>query len=86
MRWYGCSGKSEVSGWFEVGVLGVLRRLSYSEGCAVGYSNWQVCKHCVQSVCGWRSEGEVVGDLMDGEEEVLVSSRADDVGCEEERP
>lgn len=58
---------------------------AYSEGCTVGYANWDVGEDGEEAVRGGRAEGEVMRDFMDGEEEVLVGCCTDDVGGEEER-
>lgn len=53
---------------------------------AVGDADGQVGDDGEEAVGGWRAEGEVVGDFVDGEEEVLVGRGADDVGREQEGP
>ena len=58
---------------------------AYPEGSAVGDANWEVGKDGEEPVRRGGAEGEVVGNFMDGEEEVLVGCCADDVGGEEER-
>ena len=62
----------------------VVRQVVGPEGCAVGDADRQVGEDCQESICCRGAEGEVVRDLVDGEEEVLVGSRADRVGCQEE--
>lgn len=54
------------------------------EGGAVGDTDGQVCEDGEEAVGRRRAEGEVVADLMYGEEEVLVRGCADDVGEEPE--
>lgn len=56
------------------------------EGGAVRDTNWQVCKDCDQTVGRRVAEGEVMRNLMNCEEQVLISCRTDNVGREEERP
>ena len=58
--------------------------LDYPKGSTVRDTDWQVGNDGEKPVCGRRFKGEVVGYLVDGEEEILISSGADDVGCEEE--
>lgn len=51
-----------------------------TEGGAVGDSDGEVGEDGEQAVDGRAAGGEVVGDLVDGEEEVLVGGGADNVG------
>lgn len=60
-------------------------KAAYSEGSAVRDTDWEVGEDGEEPVRGRGAEGEVVGDFMDGEEEVLVGCCTDDVGGEEER-
>lgn len=62
--------------------------ISYSEGSAVGDADGKVGKDGEEAVGGAVLEGQVVGDFVDGEEEVLVGRGADNVGNgpEFERP
>lgn len=53
---------------------------AYPERCAVRYANWQVCEDGEETIRQGAAEGKVVGDLVDGQEEVLVGGRADHVG------
>ena len=57
----------------------------YSEGCTVRYSNWEIGEHGEESIRERSLKGEIVGDFMDGEKEVLVCGGSDDVGCCYER-
>ena len=52
----------------------------YSERCTVWDSNGEIGEDCKESVRQRRLEGEVVGDLMNGKEEVLVCCCTNDVG------
>lgn len=63
----------------------VVGQVVGAEGGAVGDADGQVREDGEQAVRGGRAEGEVVADLVDGEEEVLVGGRADDVGQQPER-
>lgn len=56
------------------------------EGGAVGDANGQVGEDGEDAVSERRAEGQIVRDLVDGQEEVLVGCGADDVGGEEEGP
>lgn len=57
-----------------------------TEGGTVGNPDGEVGENREEAVELGGPEGEVVGDLVDGEEEVLVGGCAYDVGCEEELP
>ena len=59
---------------------------SYPERGGVGNAYRQVGKDSQQPIGKRRLEGQVVRDLMDGQEEVLVGGRADDVGRNESLP
>ncbi len=59
---------------------------THSECGAVGDADGEVREYGKEPVGERRAEGKVVGDFVDGEEEVLVGGRADDVGCEQEWP
>lgn len=58
----------------------VVRQVVGAERGTVGNANGQVGEDGEQTVGGRRAEGKVVRDLVDGQEEVLVGSRAYDVG------
>lgn len=64
----------------------VVSQMVGPEGGAVRDADGQVREDGEYPVCQRRLKGEIVGDLVDGEEEVLVGRGADDVGCEEEAP
>jgi len=64
----------------------VVGQMVGSEGSAVRDANGQVCEDGEDAIGQRRAEGQVVGYLVDGKEEVLVGCRADDVCCEEEGP
>lgn len=51
----------------------------YPERGAIRHANGEVRKDGEKPVRDGRSEGQVVGDLVDREEEVLVGGRAEDV-------
>ena len=53
---------------------------------AVGDANGQVGEDGDDAVGERRAEGQIVRNLVDGEEEVLVGCSADKVGCQEEGP
>lgn len=56
---------------------------TYPERSTVGQTDWDVGEDGQQTVGHSRPEGEVVGDLVDGEEEVLVRGGSDHVcSCE----
>lgn len=65
-----------------------MEKGTYSERSAIGEADGQVCKDGEQPIGQGGSEGQVVGDLVDGEEEVLVRRRAKNVrhGPELPRP
>ena len=54
--------------------------MAYAERSAVGNANRQVGEDGKDSVCQGGSEGQVVRNLVDGEEEVLVCGRTNDIG------
>ena len=62
----------------------VVRQVVGPEGGAVGDADGQVRDDGEEPVRRGRAEGEVVADLVDGEEEVLVGGCADDVRQEPE--
>lgn len=64
----------------------VMRQVVGPKGGAVGDANGQIGKDGEDPVGQRRPEGQVMRDLVDGEEEVLVGSRADNVGREKKRP
>lgn len=64
----------------------VVGQVVGAEGGAVGDANGQVREDGDDAVGQGRAEGEVVGDFVDGQEEVLVGGGADDVGGQEEGP
>jgi uncharacterized protein (UPF0218 family) len=53
----------------------------WSESCRVWDPDGEVCKDCKEAIGERAAEGEVVGDFVDGEEEVLVCGCTDYVGC-----
>lgn len=57
----------------------MVRQVVGAERGAVGDADGQVGEDSEQSVGRRRAEGEVVADLVDGEEQVLVRGGADDV-------
>ena len=59
---------------------------THPEGRRVWNPNWQIGENGKQSVRSWALESQVVGNLVDSEEQVLVRCGPDDVGGEEERP
>ncbi len=59
---------------------------SYAKSSAVRHPDRQVRKDGAEAVRERGFEGEVVRDFVDGEKQVLVRSRADDVGCCQKRP
>ena len=62
--------------------LGIMQRKggAYAERSAVGEPDGDVGEDGEDPVGGRGAEGQVVGDFVDGEEEVLVRGRADNVG------
>lgn len=54
------------------------------ESSAVGYSNGKIREDGHQSVRQGGFEGQVVGDFMDGEKEILVRGCTNDVGRQDE--
>lgn len=59
---------------------------TYPERGAIRHSDGEVREYGEEPVRGRRSESEVVGDLVDRQEEVLVGGRAEDVGDGPELP
>ena len=59
---------------------------THPERGTVGYRNGQVGKDGEEPVCERGLERQVVGDLMDGEEEVLVRCSPKDIGDGPELP
>lgn len=57
-------------------------RHAYSKCSAVGQANWEVCDNSEKSIAERGLEGQVVGNLMNRQKEVLVCSGANDVGRE----
>lgn len=53
---------------------------THSEGRRVWYANRYIGNDGKQTVGQWALKGQVVRDFVDGEEEILVRSCADDVG------
>jgi len=64
----------------------MVREMVWPKGGAVWNADGQAGEDGEEAVGQWRSEGEIVRNLVDGEEEVLVCGGADDVGGEEEGP
>lgn len=46
-----------------------------------GHTNRKVSKNTKPTVVGWSGEGEIVAELMNGQEEIVVEKRAKEVGC-----
>lgn len=61
-------------------------RGAYPKRSAVRHANGQIRKDGDESVGQRRAESQVVRDLVDGQEEVLVGGRADDVAQGPELP
>lgn len=59
-----------MSRWFE----------TYPERGAIGDTNGQVGKNGKEPVCLGAAKGEVVGDFVDGEKQILIRGRANHVG------
>lgn len=59
---------------------------TYPERSTVWQPDWKIGKDCKQPVCKWRLEGQIMGDLVDGQEQVLVCSGSNHVGCSQELP
>ena len=64
----------------------MVREVVRTEGSGVRDSDGEVGDDCEEAVCERVAEGEVVGDFVDGEEEVLVCCGAYYVGGEEKGP
>lgn len=64
----------------------VVGEMVRAERGAVRYPNGQVGEDGDDAVGQRRAEGQIVRDLVDGEEEVLVRGGADNVGGQEEAP
>lgn len=64
----------------------MVREVIGPEGGAVWDADGQVGEDSEEAVGKRRSEGEIVGYLVDSEKEVLVGGGTDDVGGEEEGP
>ena len=62
------------------------KELTYSERSTIRDPNWQICKYSKQSVCHWRPERKIVGDFMNGEEEILVCRSPNNICCQKELP
>ena len=62
------------------------QRITHPERSTIRHSNRQVGDNGKQPVGGRRAEGQVVGDLVDSQEEVLVAGGAEDVAREPELP
>lgn len=60
--------------------------VAYPEGRRVRNANGQVGKDSQHAVRKRRFEGQVVRNLMNGQEEVLVRRRANNVRCQEGLP
>ncbi len=56
------------------------RGRTYPEGSTVGKADGQIGEDGEQAIGHRRLEGQVVGDLVDGEKEILVGSGSKDVG------
>lgn len=87
VRWYGCGG------WFVSSCIFCLVRCApgregraYPERRAVRHANGQVRKDREQPVGQRRPESQVVRDLVDGQEEILVRCRANNVSHRPELP
>ena len=57
----------------------VMRQMIWSKGSAVGQPDGKICKDGQQSICKRRSKSQIVGDFVDGEEEVLICSGSDHI-------
>ena len=57
---------------------------AYPESSAIWDSNGKVGEDGEESIRERGFEGEVVGDFVDGQEEILVRCCTNDVGCKEE--
>lgn len=60
--------------------------VTYSERSAVRNTNGEIGKNSDQSVEARASKSQIVGDLVDGEEKVLIGSRTEDVCDSPELP
>ncbi len=54
------------------------------EGGGIWNAYWKVREYGEQLICCYATEREVVGDLMDGKEEVVVCRATDRVGAQKE--
>lgn len=63
---------------------GVSEAQAYTKCSTVRYADWQVCKNGKETIGERRLECKIMGNLVYGEEQVLVRGSTDDVRREKE--
>ncbi|KAM1459796.1 hypothetical protein ACFX2I_036692 [Malus domestica] len=58
----------------------MVLKVIFFKGDRHGNTNREVSKNTEPAVVDWSGEGEIVTELMDGQEEVVVEKRAKEVG------
>ena len=74
-----------VSTWRRLDLKASELRKTYPESGAVGDANGEIREDGEEAVCGRVFEGEIMGYLVNGKEEILVGGGTNDVGTQEER-